>query len=65
MKAEFNDDDYDGSRTVVADEEALEKAIKADFTRRTILSKLVPSTPIFLKGRQLKCKIIGAYGNVS
>ena len=46
-KAEFNNDDHDGSRTVAAAEEALEKATKADSTRRTILSKFVRSIPNF------------------
>ena len=46
-KAEFNDDDHDGSRTVAAAEEALEKATKADSTKRTISSKFVRLIPNF------------------
>ena len=48
-KAEFNNDDHDGSRTVAAAEEALEKATKADSTRRTISQKFFRLIPIFLK----------------
>ena len=46
-KAEFNDDDHDGSRADAAAEEALETAAKADSTRRTISSKFVRSIPNF------------------
>ena len=49
MKAGFNHDDYDGSRAVAAAEKALEKATKADSTRRTISSEFVRSIPNFFE----------------
>ena len=46
-KAEFNNDDHNVSRTVAAGKEALEKATKADSTRRTISSKFFRLIPNF------------------
>ena len=47
-------------------QEALENATTADSTRRTISpKKFTTNSKFFLKVRQQKCKIIGAYDNVS
>ena len=64
-KEKFNEDDHDGSRTVVAARKASKKATKADSTRSTCSPKIFRSVSFFFKRRQQSCKTIAQYHKFS